>query len=155
MEIKLVRATENDAELIHKMQVKAFISLLDKYQDFDTSPANESIDKVLWRIHQDTTYFYLIEFENKYVGAIRIIDNKDGVTAKRISPLFVLPEYQNKGIAQKAIIEAEKIHGSTNWELETILQEKGNCYLYEKMGYHTTGKTEKINDRLTLVFYTK
>lgn len=155
MEIRLVRATENDAELIHKMQIKAFTSLLGKYQDFDTSPANESIDNVLWRLHQDTTYFYLIEFENNYVGAIRIIDNKDGISPKRISPLFVLPEFHNKGIAQRAIIEAEKIHGSTNWELETILQEKGNCYLYEKMGYHTTGKTEKINDKLTLVFYVK
>lgn len=39
--------------------------------------------------------------------------------------------------------------------LDTILQEKGNCYLYEKMGYRKTGKTEKINDRLTLVFYEK
>lgn len=50
---------------------------------------------------------------------------------------------------------AEKLHGDTNWELETILQEKGNCYLYEKMGYYTTGHTEKINDNMTLVFYKK
>ena len=26
--------------------------------------------------------------------------------------------------------------------LDTILQEKGNCYLYEKMGYRKAGKTE-------------
>lgn len=50
---------------------------------------------------------------------------------------------------------AEQIHGKAHWELETILQEKGNCYFYEKMGYKQTGRTEKINDRLTLVYYHK
>ena len=154
MKINLVKATVNDVELIHKIQIEAFAELLNKYQDFDTSPANEPIEKVLWRLEQDTTYFYLIEYKNKYVGAIRVVDQKNG-TPKRISPLFILPEYQNKGIAQKAIIEAEKIHGNTNWERDTILQEKGNCYLYEKMGYNTTGKTKQINDKMTLVFYKK
>lgn len=45
--------------------------------------------------------------------------------------------------------------GNENWELDTILQESKNCYLYEKMGYCRTGKTEVINERLTLVFYEK
>ncbi|MEE3499688.1 MAG: N-acetyltransferase, partial [Ruminococcus bromii] len=30
-----------------------------------------------------------------------------------------------------------------------------NCYLYEKLGYLQTGKTEQINDRMTIVFYEK
>ncbi|EAA23050.1 Acetyltransferase [Fusobacterium vincentii ATCC 49256] len=30
------------------------------------------------------------------------------------------------------------------------MQEKGNCYLYEKLGYSSTGKTQVINDRLLL-----
>lgn len=41
------------------------------------------------------------------------------------------------------------------WKLSTILEEKGNCYLYEKLGYHPTGKIQVINDRLTLIFYHK
>jgi len=51
--------------------------------------------------------------------------------------------------------EAECIHGSENWELDTILEEAGNCYLYEKMGYRKTDKVEKINEKMTLVFYKK
>ena len=86
---------------------------------------------------------------------IRIIDCKDGVTRKRISPIFIMPEYRNKGYAQQAIEEAERIHGKRFWKLDTILQETGNCYLYEKLGYHQTGKTEQINDRMTIVFYDK
>ena len=33
-----------------------------------------------------------------------------------------------------------------------VLQEKGNLYLYEKMGYHQTGKVEHINDQMDIVF---
>ena len=79
---------------------------------------------------------------------------KDG-SRKRISPIFVLKEHRGKGLAQAAIAAVEKIHGSNNWKLDTILQEKGNCHLYEKMGYHRTGKMEMINDRMTIVDYEK
>ena len=53
------------------------------------------------------------------------------------------------------IKEVENMHGETNWELETIFEEKGNCYLYEKMGYKLTGETKIVNDKLTLVHYEK
>ena len=36
-----------------------------------------------------------------------------------------------------------------------ILQEKGNLHLYEKLGYHQTGKIENINERMDIVFYEK
>ena len=53
MEVKLVRADINDAEEIHAMQVVAFRELLEKYQDYDTSPASEGVDKVEWRLRQE------------------------------------------------------------------------------------------------------
>ena len=87
-------------------------------------------------------------------GAIRVIDHHND-SPKKISPLFVMPEHQGRGIAQAAIRAVEAIHGSDNWQLDTILQEAGNCYLYEKMGYRRTGETKIINERLTLVFYKK
>lgn len=49
----------------------------------------------------------------------------------------------------------EEIHGTEDWELDTILQEPKNCHLYEKLGYRQTGKKRVINERLTLVFYEK
>ena len=66
-----------------------------------------------------------------------------------------MPEFQGKGIAQKAIRLCEEMHGNENWKLDTILQESKNCHLYEKMGYRQTGKTKVINERLTLTFYEK
>lgn len=155
MSVKLIQVGVEEADFIWKMQVESFMSLYEKYQDTDTSPATEKVDKVIWRLSQPNTYFYKIMADETCVGAIRVIDDKKDNIRKRISPLFILPSYRKKGYAKQAIIEAEKIHGDKNWFLDTILQEKGNCALYEKMGYVATGKIEIINDRMTLVDYEK
>ena len=145
----------SDAETIWRMQVKAFTPLLERYQDFDTNPANEPLERVERRVTQPETFFYIIMADDEPVGAIRVVDPKDGAAAKRISPLFVLPEYQGKGVAQAAMMEAERIHGGENWMFQTILQEAGNCHLYEKMGYRQTGEQRVVNERMTLVTYEK
>ncbi|MGN0250385.1 MAG: hypothetical protein ACI4EH_03335 [Oliverpabstia sp.] len=66
-----------------------------------------------------------------------------------------MKEFRNKGLAQRAFCEVEKIHGDDNWQLDTILQEKVNCHLYEKLGYVKTGMVKKINDRMDIVYYEK
>ncbi len=154
MNVNLVRIGLDEAETLWKLQTKAFEDLYEKYQDTDTSPATEKLDKIIMRLEQDFTYYYYIVDDGVTVGAIRIVDFKND-EPKRISPLFIIKEYRGKGYAQKAMLLAEKIHGETNWELDTILQEKGNCYLYEKMGYYRTGETHQINENMTLVFYKK
>lgn len=155
MEIKLSRASIDNLKELHTMQIKSFKELLDKYQDFDINPGNESIEKLEMRLRQNFTYFYFICVNLQKVGAIRIVDKKEIDKKKRISPLFILPEFQGKGIAQKVIQLCEEIHVKENWQLETIMQEQKNCYLYEKFGYRKTGKTEIVNEKLTLVFYEK
>lgn len=152
--MELIRASLTDAQQLWEMQVKSFQQLLDKYQDYETNPASESVDRVLARLEQKHTYYYFICLGDVKVGAIRVVDFHTEQN-KRISPLFVLPEYQNQGIAQSAIKMCEEIHGSDGWELSTILQEMGNCYLYEKLGYRKLDRRETVNDKMTLVFYEK
>ena len=154
MEIVLQRAGLSDAETIWNMQKLAFSELLEKYRDYDTSPAAEPISKTQFRLSQPFTYFYLICADGEVVGAIRVVDKKDG-SRKNLSPLFILPEYRNRGYATSAIEEAEKIHGTEGWELDTVLQETATCRLYEKLGYRKTGEQKSVNERLTLVFYKK
>ena len=73
-----------------------------------------------------------------------------------VSPIFVLPEHQGKGIAQEVFTMVEQIYDDAkSWKSGTILQEKGNCYLYEKIGYKNTGTTKVINDKMTMVIYKK
>ena len=152
--IILKAATEEDIQTVWEMQVKAFSDLLEKYRDYDMSPAAESIEKVMARYKQPWTTYYFINADDETVGVIRVVDKKDG-SRKRISPIWIMQEYRNKGYAQAAMIAAEQIHGADNWSLDTILQEKGNLHLYEKMGYHQTGQIEKINDRMDIVYYEK
>ncbi len=154
MNINLIKAKVDDAELIHGMQVTSFLPLLQKYQDYDTNPANEAVEKVIERINQSFTDYYIIIENEVPVGGIRIVKLKD--RRYRISPVFVLPEYQGRGIAQEIFKEIENLYrDAAVWELTTIKQESGNCYLYEKIGYRQTGWTQIVNDSMTLVAYEK
>lgn len=155
MSIKLRPAKLEDIEKILQMQKEAFNELLKKYEDYDTSPATENYDDIIFRFNQTETTYYFIETDGIDVGVIRIVDFKDSKRKKRISPIFITTKYRGRKYAQQAILEAERIHGKSYWQLETVLQEPGNCYLYEKMGYKRTGKVQVINDKLTLVFYGK
>jgi GNAT superfamily N-acetyltransferase len=127
--------------------------LLEKYKDYDTNPANETIDKVFTRINNPNGGFYKILVDNVFVGAVCVVWKE---SVHWISPMFILPEYQGKGMAQKAIISVEKMFiKATSWELATILEEERNCYLYEKMGYIKTGVNKKLYKNTTLIFYKK
>ena len=154
MNVDLRPAVRDELEKIWKMQIEAFKGLLEVYQDYDMSPEAEGIDKITARFEQPWTTYYFIVADGKDVGVIRIVDKKDG-SRKRISPLWIMPDERGRGYAQNAILKAEEIHGAHHWELDTILQEKGNLHLYEKMGYHQTGKTDKINERMDIVYYEK
>ena len=155
MEILLKKAAFENVDEIHQMQIKSFKSLLEKYKDYDTNPGNENIERIIQRLNQEFTDYYIIKMDNISVGAIRIVRLENDLKC-RVSPIFILPEYHNKGIAQKVfeIIE-ERYKPKNGWILDTILQEKGNCYLYEKIGYKKTGQIENINDNMDIVFYEK
>lgn len=152
--MRLVRATINDCEKIHNMQKLAFADLLKKYKDYDTSPATESLERIKTKITDVGSFFYFIIFEEKIAGAVRVVDNGDE-SKKRVSPIFIMKEFRNKGLAQKTFEEIERIHGKENWTLTTILQEKGNCYLYEKLGYKRTGEIININKKMDIIIYEK
>ena len=153
--VRLIRAGESDAPTIHRMQVEAFAELLSKYRDYETNPGAEPEEKVLARLRQDFTYYYfIVSGDGETVGAIRVVDMKNG-EKKRISPLFIQPQYRNRGYAQEAIREAERLHGSDNWSLGTIREEPGNCHLYEKMGYRLSGTMTPVNESMTIIGYEK
>ena len=154
MNIELVRIDTHETEKLWKMQINAFKSLLEKYQDFETSPGAETKEKIEDKLLQDYTFFYYIYVDEIITGAVRVVDKKDG-SRKRVAPIFIMEQYRNKGIAQKVFSEIERIHGENNWKLDTIFQEKGNCYLYEKLGYKRVGELEKINDKMDIVYYIK
>ena len=154
MKIELLKATESDIKEIWKMQVEAFKGLLEKYQDYDMSPATESYENVLNKYKQPWTSYFFIIRNNEKVGVVRVIDKKDG-SRKRIAPIWIMPDFRNQGLAQLAMREVEKLYDSHHWQLDTILQEQGNIYLYEKLGYKRTGEIENIKDGMDIVYFHK
>lgn len=152
MNLHLKRAQLSDAEAMHHMQVEAFAPLLAKYHDTAISPACESVQRVREKIV--TSRYYFIMDGPRAVGGIRVVDHGDE-RPKVISPLFILWEYQNRGFAQMAVREAERLHGAHHWRLDTILEEPGNCHLYEKLGYRRTGKAQRVRPNMTIVDYEK
>ncbi len=135
------------------MQVRSFLPLYEKYRDDDASPAKEPVEKVRARLAQPETSYFFIDCDGRHVGAIRVQALGE---ACRISPIFILPEEQGRGYAQQALRLAERRFPNARlWRLDTILQEPGNCHLYEKLGYARTGGHTIVNERMTLVDYEK
>ena len=154
MEIELIEATINDSEKIHQMQKVGFKALLEKYQDYDTNPGAETLEKIKWRFQFPQGRHYFIEVDKISIGYIRIVKNNEH--SIRLSQMFILPDYQGRGYAQQVIKKIEMLNPNVQyWELDTIKQESKLCYLYEKMGYKPTGKEEDIKDGMTLIYYEK
>ncbi len=152
--MKLEEVCEDEIPQMYEMQIESFMPLYEKYHD-EGSPAIESIDRVRGRAARPNRKYYFIVKDGARVGAINIGHNDpEEKKVAFISPLFILPKYQNKGMGYVAIRKAfELLPEVTTWKLETILQEPANCHLYEKCGFVRVGEEKIINDNMTLIDY--
>ena len=71
-----------------------------------TKRDTEKLNQIIVKNMEKRKYFICVD--NDKVGAIRVIDYHTERN-KKISPLFILPEYQNKGIGTALINEIKKI----------------------------------------------
>ena len=152
-ELKVIPFTDKYLDTVYDIHREAYFPLFIKYNDIDTNPYCESKEVVLAKYTRHDTDGYLFMSENTFVGCVRIV--KEGAIC-RVSALAVLPEFRNRGIAQSALRQIESYYPEIKaWRLDTIGQEKGNCRLYEKLGYKKTGAERTLKDGLTLVDYIK
>jgi GNAT superfamily N-acetyltransferase len=151
--VSLSKANLVNCQELYDMQIKSFAALLAKYQDFDYSPGAEKIEKTENRLKDMNSDYYFICLGDIHIGAIRIFKHDDQYKLKQI---YILPQYQDKGYAQRAIKAVESLYpDAKRWALDTIKQETKLCHLYEKMGYKPTGQEQTIKESMTLVFYAK
>ncbi len=150
--IALRKATASDAEELLSLQKKVFMPIYEKYEDHETSPVTQSMERFLRRF--EIGEYYKIFYGNALVGSIFVYQKESGLM--RLHIINILEEYHNKGIAQETMKRLELIYPQAEaWELDTILTEERNCYLYEKMGYVRYGEVSVVNEKLTLVNYKK
>lgn len=151
-DLSLRLGTVKDAQVLYSLKFQAFLPLYKKYQDDKTSPVKEPLEKIIAQIQQENTDYYIIEWNLKAIGGVRIKHLDEKICY--LSPIYLLPEYQNQGIGRKVILEIFKIYSSVFiWRLDTIEQETKNCRFYESLGFTATGKKNKINERMTLIDY--
>lgn len=150
--VELVLIKENELKTAYKMHRRGFLPTFLKYYD-RINPIFESYRKFKFFYHYPDTYMFWIMLDGMDVGEIWI-NIKDG--SARLARLFVLKEFQNKGVAQNAIKIAENLFPDyKRWRLDTIKEEKNNCHLYEKLGYIPCGVERRINKRMTIIEYEK
>jgi len=155
--VKLEEVRTDELSQLYDMQVQSFMPLYRKYHD-ESSPAIESIERVRSRAAQESRKYYFIVKDGARVGAVNVgrkaSDNEEACLY--ISPIFILPKYQNQGIGYMAIQKVFLLYPDTKvWKLETILQEPGNCHLYEKCGFVRVGEEHIVNENMTLIDYEK
>lgn len=150
--VKLKLIENNELKAAYCMQIKGFLPTFIKYRD-RINPVFTPYKKFKSNFNKENTAMFWILYNGVRVGHITLYFKEDFI---HISNLFVLSEYQNKGIAQSALKLAEDMFCDyKRWHLFTIKQEKRNIHLYEKSGYKFTGEERKINSRMTLVEYEK
>lgn len=153
--MEVVEFREENIDIVFEIQRAAYRPLYEKYHDEKTNPYMESKETVLQKYTRAGTTGYLFILNGIPVGTVRV-NLRPEIKCGRISALGVLPQYQGQGIAQQALRKIENLHSEIEqWCLDTILQEAGNCHLYEKLGYRKTGEIEVINEKMTLVYYEK
>lgn len=154
MNVVFELAKPEDAKELYEVQKLAYKEQLEMYQDYDTDPAVEGIDWVLFRIKHHV--YYKIMHDGKIIGEVDVYQHKRSPLHYEMNGIFVHPDYQNCGIGEKAIkfVENEFVDAKV-WTAWTPHRTEKNHRFYEKVGYGKTGIQEKIMDNLTLVQYGK
>lgn len=151
----LKEVEESELDVFLELQKKSFMPLYEKYED-DINPALESVERIKERFNESNRTYYFICRDGAVIGGVNIDlrqSNEDNGYG-RISPIFIIPEHQNKGNGFIAILKIfDRFKDVKTWKLETIKEEKGNCHLYEKLGFKRVGDEYLVNDKMTIINY--
>ena len=153
--VKIEEARDDELDQLLEMQIKSFMPLYEKYHD-EGSPAIESLEKIRARAQDPNRQYYFITLDGARVGALNIGTRPSygDDNCKNIGPIFIVPDYQNRGIGYASIMKSFELYPDVKtWRLDTIKQEPANCHLYEKCGFVRTGEEKVVNDNMTLIDY--
>lgn len=151
MGLKIARTHSGEAAALLEIQKEAFQSDLKKYQDYDSSPAAETLEFFKYKLKH--SYHYTIFADNKIIGGVCVVKVTDD--HYRLFRIFLSRKYQNRGIGAKVLPYIEKKYPQAKkWSLDTPKDNPVTRHFYEKYGYKKT-KEYKVNERLTLVEYEK
>jgi len=150
VDIMIERATITDAEEILALQILAYRSEAEIYNDFNIPPLLQTLESIQKDFEKQ--FFLKAVFNGRIVGSVRAYTK--GETCY-IGRLIVHPGSENQRIGTKLMNEIEKIFNTCHrFELFTGDRSKRNLYLYQKLGYKIFKKAS-ITDQTTIVYLEK
>jgi len=148
MEIK--RASLEDAETILHLQIHAYLSEAEIYNDYSIPPLIQTFSEIKQEFSQQV-FLNAIE-EGNIVGSVRAYIENGTAYIRR---LMVKPDSQNKGIGTRLMQAIEEhFRMADRYELFTGHRSARNLYLYRKLGYREF-KRIPVNESIILVFLEK
>ncbi|MCW9134130.1 GNAT family N-acetyltransferase [Bacillus paramycoides] len=144
------KSTMEDIEILLPIQKASFKEDLEKYEDFETSPACETFEKLAENIKK-YHHFTILDRET-VIGAIDVRGNDERM---HLDKMFISPFNQNKGAGTAAIQFLENQFPNVKlWTLYTPYLSFRNHYFYEKFGYKKI-KEVQLTPKLILFKYEK
>ena len=150
--IEIKQASLEDADMILQLQIQAYLTEAEIYNDYGIPPLIQSFNEIKEEFSQQIFLKAIEKGEEEegdqtmtIVGSVRAYLERG---TAYIGRLIVKPEYQNKGMGTK-LMEAIEQHFKFAGHKSTR-----NLHLYQKLGYYEF-KRVPVNESLTMVFLEK
>ncbi len=160
--ITIRSATEQDAEVLTQLQKDAFRPLYERYHD-EANPYLRGVEDVLGRLDSPYFRYFCILEDGEIVGGVlykcqgRIpFSDRLGEREYYLQRVYVKPERQCQGIAQKAILLCEKeFPDAKRFTVDFPEDLIKNRRCYEKAGFCDTGMRLEVEPGLVLACFEK
>jgi len=134
--LKLREATPSDSEFAYRVKKLAFGTYVEQIWGWDEEEQQ--------KLHQKrfaSQEFYVIQWSGVDVGVLAIDRERDNLT---VNQLFVLPEYQGKGIGRACITriinDAATSHSS--FRLRVLKINSRAMTFFERLGFERIGESD-------------
>lgn len=153
------RAVLADAQAILDLQKLAYRQEAAIYDDYTIAPLHQTLAEMEKDLRGKVVLKAVVE--GRIVGSVRAHSAalretgqaRDGTCF--VGRLIVHPDHQDRGIGTRLLGEIEACFaGVQRYELFTGHRSEKNLHLYGRLGYRPL-RTERLNDRLTLVYLEK
>lgn len=149
-QIKITQAALDDAPEILALQKLAYQGEAQIYNDWSIPPLLQDIEEI--RNEFKTHMFLKAVNGTSIIGSVRtrIMGN-----TCHIGRLIVHPDWQNRGIGTRLMLEIEKLYPDVSrFELFTGSESVKNLYLYRKLGYRDL-RRESLSSQVELIYLEK